>query len=288
MPITESGGLGAAVTPEQWAAYVLEHLSTQSVVLAAGATRVTTTAKIVHVPRVTSDGTASWYSELEEITANGPQGDDLVLTPRKCAALVHLSNESVEDSSPQVLDVVGTAMTRAVALEADRAILAGTGGKQPLGVTGQAGGDVPGPISIDTLIAASGQVAAVGGTARAAFINPADLTTLQLSKDDQGRPLLGPDYVTGPSSTVYGLALWPTAAMPAGTALVADPSQIVVAVRDDPTVAVSTDALFTSDGAVCRVIARVDAGVNDARGLVTITTAAPGGDSGTRSAKKST
>jgi HK97 family phage major capsid protein len=281
--IIEASGLGHAVTPEQWAAYVLEHLSAQSVVLAAGATRVDTANRVIHVPRVLTDGVASWYSELETITADGPTGDDLVLTPRKCATLVNLSNESVEDSSPAVLDVTGTAMVRAVALEADRAILSGTGGKQPTGVVSQAGGHVTGGISIDGLINASGQIAAVGGTARAAFLNPADVTTLMPSKDGQQRPLLGPDYVGGPTSTVYGVVLWPTPAMPAGTALVADPKQIVVAVRNDPTVAVSTDAIFTQDGAVARVIARLDGAVNDPRGLVTISATAVQASKSTKS-----
>ena len=47
-------------------------------------------------------------------------------------------------------------MTRAVALTADRAILNGAGGKEPLGVYGQAGQHVAGPIDIDTLIDAAG------------------------------------------------------------------------------------------------------------------------------------
>ena len=55
MPITElpAPGLGAGITPEAWQAYVLEHLSAQSVVLASGATRITTGQKAVHVPKVT-------------------------------------------------------------------------------------------------------------------------------------------------------------------------------------------------------------------------------------------
>ena len=65
---------------------------------------------------------------------------------------------------------------------------------------------------------------------------------------------------------MYGLTLWQTKGIAAGTALVADPAQIVVAVRNDPTVAVSSDAIFTADGAVCRVVARLDCGVNDAAG----------------------
>jgi HK97 family phage major capsid protein len=276
VPVTElpAPGLGAAITPEQWAAYVLQHLSAQSVVLASGATRITTGQKIVHVPRIRADGSADWYSELEEIGPGDPTGDELVLTPKKCAALTTLSDEAVSDSSPSVLDAVGTAMTRAVALVCDRAFLTGAGGKQPLGVYGQAGQHVAGAIDIDHLIDAAGLVLDVGGQATVAYIHPTDHTALQKLKDANERPLLTPDYSGGPSSTVYGLALWPTKGVAAGTALVCDPAQIVVGVRDDPTVAVSADAAFTADGAVCRVVARVDVGVNDPAGLVSIAAAA--------------
>ncbi len=276
MPVTElpAPGLGAGITPEQWASYVLEHLSAQSVVLASGATRVTTAQKVVHIPRVLADGSAMWLSELEEITAGDPTGDELVLTPKKCGALTTLSDEVVSDSSPSVIDAVGTAMTRAVALKVDRALLAGVGGKEPVGVYGQAGQHVVGAIDIDHLIDAAGLVLDVGGQATVAYVNPADHTALQKLKDANERPLLTPDYSGGPSSTVYGLALWPTKGVAAGTALVVDPAQIVVAVRDDPTVAISTDAAFTRDGAVCRVVARVDVGVNDPSGLVSVAAAA--------------
>jgi HK97 family phage major capsid protein len=98
-------------------------------VLASGATRIDTQNRVIHVPRVLSDAAADWYGELEEIVPGDPTGDDLVLTPKKCAALTKLSGEAVSGSMPAVLDVVGAAMTRAVGLEADAAILIGTGGK---------------------------------------------------------------------------------------------------------------------------------------------------------------
>jgi HK97 family phage major capsid protein len=272
MPINEApGGFGHGITPEQWATFVLEHLSAQSVVLASGATRVDTANRVVHVPRIKTDGSAAWFSELETINVGDPTGDELVLTPKKVAAITTLSDEVITDSSPSVLDAVGTSMTKAVALKADEGLINGAGGKAPTGVYGQAGQHVVSPnITIDSLIEASGKIAGIGGQARAVFLNPADNTKLMLEKDTQKRPLLTPDYSGGPSSTVYGLALWQTPAITAGTALVADPAQIVVAVRQDATVAVSADVAFTSDASVARVIARLDCGVNDPKGLVSI------------------
>jgi HK97 family phage major capsid protein len=272
MPITEApGGFGHGITPEAWQAYVLEHLSAQSVVLASGATRIDTPNRVVHVPRIKSDGGAEWAAEMDVLTVGEPTGDELVLTPKKVAAITTLSDEVISDSSPSVLDAVGTAMTKAVALKADAGILTGAGGKAPTGIYGQAGNHVVSPeITIDALIEAAGDIAAVGGQARAAYVNPADHTKLMLSKDANKRPLLTPDYSGGPSSTVYGLALWQTPAITAGTALVAAPEQIVVAVRQDASVAVSADVSFTQDASVARVIARLDCGVNDPKGLTSI------------------
>jgi HK97 family phage major capsid protein len=253
-----------------WSRFVLEHLSEQSVVLASGATRIVTGQRVVHVPRVGA-ASADWYSELEEINESAPSGTDLVLTPKKCSTLAKLSDESVSDSDPAVLDVVGTQLTKAVALEADRAILTGQGGKEPAGVFAQAGGHViSATITLDSLVEAAGLVTAAGGSPRAAYLNPSDFSALLREKDTSGRPLLQPDYSATPNSTVYGLVLWPTSAIVQGSALVADPSHIIVAVRNDPTIAVSDQMLFSSDGTVCRCIARVDAGIGDARALVSI------------------
>jgi hypothetical protein len=47
------------------------------------------------------------------------------------------------------------------------------------------------------------------------------------------------DTATGSGGVIAGLAIWPTPATPAGTAIVADASQIIVAPREDASVAVS-------------------------------------------------
>ena len=176
MAITEfpAGGLGSAVTPEAWATYVLQHLSAASVVLASGATRITTNQKIVHVPRVVADGSADWFGELEDINVGDPNGDELTLTPKKCAALDAAVRRGHQRSARHPCWTrSATAMVAAVALKVDRAILGGTGGKQPLGVFGQAGQHHAGTVSIDSLISAAGLVADVGGSARVAYVNPA-------------------------------------------------------------------------------------------------------------------
>jgi HK97 family phage major capsid protein len=255
-------------------------------VLASGVTQVRTSQKEVHIPKITSNGSASWYDELEEIVEDGPTGAELLLHPRKCSELVRISSECVDDSDPSVLDAAGSAMVRAVALTCDRAFLNGAGGKEPLGVYGQAGQSVVGPIDIDHLVDAAGLVMDVGGQATVAYIHPSDFTSLQKLKDTTGQPILTPSFAGGPSSTVYGMALWATKGVAAGTALVCDPKQIVVATRTDPSIATSSDAAFTADGVLVRVTARVDVGLNDPAGVVSISAGVPLSASEKTAAKK--
>lgn len=275
MPITEDAGFGAAITPEQWATFVLDHLAAASVLLASGATEIRTSAKQIHVPRVTGDSATGWYDELEPIGEGAPPGDELVLAPKKVATLVNLSNEAVNDSDPAVLDVTGTAMTRSVAREADRAMFAGTGGKQPLGLLNLAPA-LPshiGAVDYAGVVTAAGLVRAAGGVPNVLYINPTDLTALQLAADANDRPLVA-DPATGMGASVAGLTIWPTPAVPAATAIIAQADQVIVGVREDASVVVSEHALFASDGTVARVIARVDVGVNDPDGLCVVKAAA--------------
>ena len=60
------------------------------------------------------------------------------------------------------------------------------------------------------------------------------------------------------AATVAGMTIWPTPAVPAATAVIAEADQIVVAVREDASVAVSDQFAFNADGTVVRVVARVD------------------------------
>jgi HK97 family phage major capsid protein len=268
--ITEQSGLGAATSPEEWAEFVLEHLSHGSVTLASGAMRVDTAAKTVHVPRVLNDGGMNWYSELEEIDFDAPDGDDLILIPRKAAKLVRLSNESINDSPPSLLDATGKAMIRVIGLGVDAALWHGTGGKQPVGILENSEVEIPfqeGAVDYKGLVQAAGRVRAAGGVPDVAYVNPMDLTELQLQEDGMNRPLIQPDAAKGMAPTVAGLSLFPSPAFEEGEAIVAQADQIVVAVREDASVKFSSEALFSSDGTVARIICRVDGGVNDPDGL---------------------
>ena len=96
--------IGESSSPEEWASFVLEHLSNESVLLASGARRLDTSAKLIHVPRLSDSGDADWYDELEEIGPGDPAGSDLELTPaqnRGCNGFEQRSGCRLKSGSSQ-------------------------------------------------------------------------------------------------------------------------------------------------------------------------------------------
>ena len=263
------GGIGQAATVEQWSSYILSKLATKAVLFRAGVAVIPTMAKQIHVP-IIGDAPVVWADELDDLSANAPDGDDLVLTPQKVGTVVTLSNEAAHDeSAAAVLNSTGDALVGAVARAMDAALLASDGtGKKPLGIFHIVGApDSTGSTAVDRpgLVKAAGMVRAAGGDPRVAFISAADHTAMELATDGFDRPLLG-DPTDGAPQRVAGLDLYPTPALITGQAIIADPSCIVVALRQDPTVAFSSDAAFDTDGTKVRVTARADVGVRDLNG----------------------
>lgn len=266
--------LSQNIGAEEWATFVLEGLTREAVLLAAGARRIITASRSIHVPR-TAASTPQWLAELEEMDEDDATPSEVELTPRKVGNLSIASNEGIGDASVDVLDAIGDGAVRAVSLEVDRALIAGAGtGNQPTGLL-NLGLPTDAALSVDYagLVTAAGTVRGNGGRPNVAFINPADHTELALATDGMNRPLLQPTE-DGPAEVVGGLRLWPTPAVPEGLGIVGQASMILVAVRDDPRVDISTDAKFGADAVAIRTIARVDVGVDDEAGLLVIGTAA--------------
>jgi HK97 family phage major capsid protein len=269
-------GINATWGQQQWAQFVLDHLRVESVLLRAGARFLPIGGRVAHVPRTLTDGVASWVPEGTEIPSSAPTGDELVLTPRKLANVVSLSRESIADAPVSELDAVGVALTRSVATSLDVKAFS----------TDAATADAPGglrsvatalpaavaPIDLDGILRSIGTVGEVGAVATAALVSPADLTALRLEESTTGEKLLQPDIQAAGAERIGGAALLATPALPTGTAIIGDMAQVIVGVRSDVEVLFSSEAQFTRDSVVARVTARLDVGVNDARGLLVLKT----------------
>jgi len=177
--------LTSNVGREEWAAYVLDGLARETAVLAAGARRIVTGAKSIHVP-VPGAAATQWLAELEEIGQDTAVAAEVELTPKKVGNLSIASNEAIGDASVDLLSTIGATAVRAVALEIDRALIAGSGtANQPRGLLNITG--VPSNAALDVnyagLVTAAGTVRGAGGRPDVAFISPADHTALALAAD---------------------------------------------------------------------------------------------------------
>src|SRR5687767_2369658 len=121
-----SPGVAATWGADDYAAFVLEHLATESVVAASGVRPIPISGKQAFVPRLNNDGDAEWTAEGAEINSNAPDADTIQLIPKALKNVVSLSNESIGDTPVAVLDRIGTALTRAVASRLDRTLFDAT------------------------------------------------------------------------------------------------------------------------------------------------------------------
>lgn len=272
-----AGNLGVNATWGQvdWAGFVLQHLREQSVLLQMGATLVPVVGRQRHYPRSLTDGQAVWVAEGAPIPSSAPTGDDIVLTPKKLANVVTLSNEAIDDAAVGELDQVGQALTRAVATAVDAAAFsnAAATATTPAGLLNYAiPAQTGGVADVDSFLSAIGTIEGVGGVPNAIVMNPADKTSLTLVKEAAGweRPLLQPDPTLGGRYSIGGAPIWSTSKMAATKSLICQASEVVVGIRRDISVAFSTDSAFTSDSTVARVTFRADWAWNDVRGAVLV------------------
>ena len=215
-----------------------------SVVLASGATRITTAQKAR--PRSEeSPPTARpiWFDELEEIDVGRPDGQRVeALEPKKCAALTRLSNEVVDDSDPSRDRQRRHRHDRAVALKVDRAILGGRRGQGTArACSPKRGSTSPARSPSTALIDAAGLIADVGGQGRASPTSTRPTSPrYRKEKDLQERPLLTPTFRVAREHGLWARRCGRTKGVAVGTALVAATRRKSSSRCDkDPTVAVS-------------------------------------------------
>ena len=153
------------------------------------------------------------------------------LSPRR-SPLCQPFSRSLDDSSPSVLDAVGTAMVAAVALTADAAILNGAGGKAPLGVFGASRSARHRRGQHRLLIDAQGQISTVGGQGRVAYVAPGRHHALHEVKGPAGAPAADArTTAAAPLARSTGSRCGPKPRRAGDRRWSADPTQIVVAVR---------------------------------------------------------
>ncbi|MCC6904302.1 MAG: phage major capsid protein [Anaerolineae bacterium] len=135
---------GGYLVPPQYADEIIELLRAQSLFMSkpdsAGSVESLVTMMPMNrdtliVPRQTGSSTAYWVGENAQITDSQPTLGQIQLTAKKLAALVKVSNELLDDATPDVDAFIRDDLVRTLADKFDSTVLYGTGGAgEPIGI----------------------------------------------------------------------------------------------------------------------------------------------------------
>ena len=119
--------------PEQVNELIVQPLTLASVAMQASTVAQTESTEY-RIPVLTGDPDASWVPEAAEIPVDDATFDEVVVTPKKVAALSVLSNELIEDSSPEASAVIGQRLVQSLVRKVDASWFAAATANGPAGL----------------------------------------------------------------------------------------------------------------------------------------------------------
>lgn len=178
------------------------------------------TSKSKNIPDETAGVTTYWVAEEGSITESQPTLGQVQITAKKQAGLVTVSNELLEDSSPNVETYLGEIFTEAMMLEFDNQLLNGTGDPVSGVLTAKAGYSVVldsgstsfSAIGFEKLSEAISKLSPLVLADAVFVLHPDVLHYVRILKDDQNRPIWTPAG-QGPGQ-LYGHSIVESTKMP--------------------------------------------------------------------------
>ncbi|WP_373487271.1 phage major capsid protein [Blastomonas sp.] len=115
-------------------------LTASAVITALGATTLTGLTGDVVIPRETGSPNVGWVSENQALGTDDAAFDSLTLTPHHVGAISEMSRQMIQQGSPDIEQLLRNILARNIALEIDRAAIAGSGvGAEPRGLMNDPG-----------------------------------------------------------------------------------------------------------------------------------------------------
>ncbi len=199
---------GGYLVPLKYGAAVLDLAVNEMQVRKAGARIVPMDSRSMQIARIESDPIPSWRAENAAIAEASGVFSAVTLTAKSLSVDTRLSLELMEDSEENMGNVIGSALARSFALEADRVALYGSGSSnQPRGLKNTTGVNIVnyvgsnGGVVDDTNGDYAGFIAAVGRLKRRNYTpsgllySPRTETSFAVLTDTTGQPLSMPDYL---------------------------------------------------------------------------------------------
>lgn len=282
-------GTTGAFIPASYANTFQDQLRKRTAVLAAGPQILpVTNAGSLKVPAITASVTVAGIAEAGTISPSDPTLTTTTLDPKKFAAMTLVNREAVEDSAPELRQVIANALVKDLAVELDKQMVTGDGSGQNLtglrniagtttgASTGTNGGALTFAFLADTLGAYD---TANADPDRAAWIMHARTwASVRKLADSQARPIVSIDPTLGVRPTLWGKPVYISNSLSitetvgtstdCSTILLCDMSQVLVGVAREVELVISEDFKFDTDQIAVRATARYDIAVPQATAVV--------------------
>ena len=250
---------GGFMIPEDMSREIIDLLRPRSVVRAAGAPTVPMPRGTLTLPKQTGDVSASYVGESTDITSSTPSGDQIILSAKKLAALVPVSNDllsyDVGDSADRF---VRDSLVRRIAVREDAAFLRDDGtSNTPTGLryqaasgnviaSGASGATDAAGIEADLIAAINAlESSNVDMTGPAWFISPRTKNNLMKLRDASGN-LVYPELRSA-NPTIYTFPVYVTTNIPTNLGTGTNESEIYLANMPDTLIAESGGLEITAD-----------------------------------------
>ncbi|UTT48922.1 phage major capsid protein [Rhodococcus gordoniae] len=270
-----NSNLANAWTPEDYGKAIDLVVDAESIAFLV-ATVTNTDKHTIRFPILVDDAATGWVPEKGVIPLTDPETDELVVTPTKVAGRVELSNESVMDSDPEVLDETAKGLGRSLSKRIDSAFFGDTITNGPSGLLSLTDAQVVDAgafINLDPFHDAKLQ----------AFNNNAELTHFVLAPD-VANTLAKVKTASGSNAGLLetvddgvrlaGVPVYVSRAVAPGNAWGLDKRQIRTVRRLGTTIVADGSASFDSDATQLRATSRVGFGFANPAGIVRLHDAA--------------
>ena len=261
---------------EQVSSLLLQPLEAQSIFLSSGV-RIFDTAEPLRIPKLVSSSEPGWVGEGELIPEHDVEFDEVRLMPtdrKSIKTLIRFTNELLRQSVIGLDSVLKDRLVSDVSRKLDTAFLTGDGANDSVtGIINQPGVqtgtlDTADP---DSLLDALALAAAAEVTPNRWMVSGADFFALRKLKDGNGKYLIESDVTKDTTYRLFGVPVTVSNKIPAGTAVLANMSEVAVARDTNPTVKLLDQRYAEYDEQAIRVTARFDLGLLRPEGVIVLT-----------------
>lgn len=257
------------IRPEDVGELIVEPIRAASTAFQVS-TNVTTSSPEFRLPRVVADAGVGWYSEGSNIDETTPDVDELTIHVKACKALVKISVELADDSSPAAAAVVGDGLARNLARAIDTAYFGNTVSNGPSGLLSLADVqhvDAGSLLDLDAFAEAQSKMESVGSKVTAFCASATTVLRLSQLKTFSGatasnQPLLGADATSATGRTVLGVPLYslPDGVIDNSTVWALDRAKSFMVLRSGVEIEADRSFFFGSHSIALRAVVRCSPG----------------------------